>query len=386
MRKYLIIYFFFFCAFFIMGCSKNKSDFEDSQKSSLTINWDNSTLFCIVEKGGYARMHRLYDNRLMIVYEDYDGNLSQKYSSDDGKTWTKAKKIISDFYIENNVKIRVANPEFIQLKNGDLIFGCNFRPTIDDVYPFSIAICKSTDLGITWSEPQRIYSAGQRFTDGCWEPSFLQLPDETVEVYFANESNFTNSNDQEITVMQSIDNGEDWLTNRRVCYRLNSRDGMPTAVLHKDFIYVAIEDNVNGQFKPYIVKTALSERWDSPVLGESSNRKMAFKTALPNAVYAGAPYLICTDDYCVLSYQTTGNRGTDWEKSTMEVVVSNSPFEKMSGATRPFDVPINKEAKWNSLTNMGNNKIAAVSSTNFNRDYVGIWMIQGTIRYNKLEK
>lgn len=392
MRKYLIIYFLFCDLFFIMGCSKNNvpekesevEDVIDYQKSSLTINWDNSTLSCVAEKGGYARMHRLFDNRLMIVYEDHDGNISQKFSSDNGENWTKATIIVSDFYVENKVKIHVANPEFVQLKNGDLIFGCNFRPTRDEVYPFSIAICKSIDSGISWSEPQLIYSAEPRFTDGCWEPSFLQLPDDIVQVYFANEANFTDSNDQEITVMESSDNGTSWSNNRRVCYRQNSRDGMPVAVLHEDSIYVAIEDNVDGQFKPYIIKTALHDKWESPVLGESSNRKMALKIALPNAVYAGAPYLICTDDYCVLSYQTTENRGLDWEKSTMEVVVSNSPSENMAGATRPFEVPINKEAKWNSLTNMGTNKIAAISSTNFNSDYVGIWMIQGTIISNKL--
>lgn len=38
-----------------------------------------------------------------------------------------------------------------------------------------------------------------------------------------------------------------------------------------------------------------------------------------------------------------------------------------------------KEAKWGSLTDLGGNTIAALSSTNFNSDKIGVWMIKGKI-------
>jgi len=43
---------------------------------------------------------------------------------------------------------------------------------------------------------------------------------------------------------------------------------------------------------------------------------------------------------------------------------------------------LSKEAKWNSLTDLGNNKIAALSSTNFNSKTIGVWLIKGEIMNN----
>ncbi|HXL00819.1 MAG TPA: exo-alpha-sialidase, partial [Dysgonamonadaceae bacterium] len=98
---------------------------------------------------------------------------------------------------------------------------------------------------------------------------------------------------------------------------------------------------------------------------------------------AGAPYLIRTDGgYYVLSYQTTNNRTSNWELSTMEVVVSDKPSDFIS-PSQPFVVPLSKEAKWNSLCDLGNGEIAAVSSTNFKFDKIGIWMIKGEIEDNR---
>jgi hypothetical protein len=80
----------------------------------------------------------------------------------------------------------------------------------------------------------------------------------------------------------------------------------------------------------------------------------------------------------LISYQTTENRSSNWELSTMEVVISDKPYD-FRNPTQPFDVPVNKEAKWNSLSDLGNNRVAAIASTNFSSEKIGVWMIKGEI-------
>ena len=154
---------------------------------------------------------------------------------------------------------------------------------------------------------------------------------------------------------------------------------MPVAVHDGSKIYVAIEDNVSNQFKPYLVQNPIGQPWANPVLGDSPYRYPALRDPLGSQVYAGAPYLIRTDKgIYALSYQTTKSRTSNWELSTMEVVVSDRPSD-FRNPSRPFDVPLSKEAKWNSLHDLGDHVIAALASTNFNSDKTGVWMIKGEI-------
>jgi hypothetical protein len=233
---------------------------------------------------------------------------------------------------------------------------------------------------VTWSDEEILFRAGTLFCDGCWEPSFLLLPDGTIQIYFANESPYRHSDEQEISMLSSSDNGKTWNGEPiTVSFREGYRDGMPVAVHNGTEIYVSIEDNFSGQFKPYIVKSIIRNAWREAVLGESPDRYSALRNPLPDNVYAGAPYLIRTDsNLYLLSYQTTHHRASEWEHSTMEVVVSDQPRD-FRNPTYPFDVPLSKEAKWGSLTDLGGNTIAALSSTNFNSDKIGVWMIKGKI-------
>ena len=80
----------------------------------------------------------------------------------------------------------------------------------------------------------------------------------------------------------------------------------------------------------------------------------------------------------MLSYQTTQGRNSQWEFSEMEVVISRTP-DNFINPTRPFEVPLDKQAKWNSLTDLGDRKIMALSSTNFSSQDSEIWAIKGEI-------
>lgn len=358
---------------------------ENQAEKDYFIEWDNTSLICIAEEGGYPRLIKLVDESLLAVYENRRGDVVIKKSFDNGSTWSDPVVSFEAFNFTDTktgeeTRVNIANPEIIQLPDGDLLLAVNLRPRIEGIYPFSIALKRSIDNGATWSDADILFQAAELFRDGCWEPSFLLLPDGTIQIYFANEYPYQESDEQEISVLTSADNGFVWDSQpKKVSFRQNHRDGMPVGVHDGESVYVVIEDNVSGQFKPWIIRSSIKNSWEYPILSDSPGRYSALKKSLPDTVYAGAPYIIRTDSgIYLISYQTTENRSSNWELSTMEVVISDKPYD-FRNSTQPFDVPLNKEAKWNSLSDLGNNTIAALGSTNFNSEKTGVWMIKGKI-------
>ena len=358
---------------------------EDQNKKDYFIEWDNNSLVCIADEGGYPRLIRMLDESFLVVYENRRGDVVIKKSFDNGANWNDEVVSFEAFNYTNNttgenIKVNIANPEIIQLPSGDLLLAVNLRPRIEGVFPFSIALKRSTDNGETWSDFDILFQAAPHFKDGCWEPSFLLLPDGTIHIYFANEFTYLQSDEQEISVLTSTDNGYTWDSEpKTVSFRNGHRDGMPVAVHDGESIYLVIEDNVSGQFKPWLLSSPINKSWESPILADSQKRCYALKNNLPDTVYAGAPYMIrLNNGIYLISYQTTEGRTSNWELSTMEVVLSDKPYD-FRNPSQPFDVPMNKEAKWNALSYLGNNTIAALASTNFNSDKIGVWMIKGKI-------
>ncbi|NLU28573.1 MAG: exo-alpha-sialidase [Bacteroidales bacterium] len=359
---------------------------KDHNDQYYYIEWDRASLLRIAEEGGYPRLRRLNDGSFLAAYENRQGDVVVKRSSNEGVSWDDPVTAYEKFEFVDpassaSTVVNIANPEIVQLANGDILLASNLRPRKEGLYPFSIALKRSVDKGRTWSQAQILYQAAPFFRDGCWEPSFLILPDGTVQIYFANESPYRNSDEQEISMIRSVDNGYTWSENpTTVSFRQGYRDGMPVAIHDGTNIYLAIEDNLSGQFKPYIIRSAVDSPWVEAVRKDSPYRYSALRSPLPDTVYAGAPYLIRTaNNIYVLSYQTTSNRSSDWERSTMEVQVSGVPSD-FSNPSQPFIVPLSKEAKWNSLADLGNNTIAALASTNFEGEKIGVWMIKGKIR------
>ena len=321
--------------------------------------------------------------------------------------------VMKHFSVENSLgkaKVHAANPEFAQLsadnpyKPGRIIFACNYRPMNPDskaegddryrssVFPYTIAIKTSDDDGKTWSAMKHVYKSEtwkQNALSGCWEPFVLELPDGTVQIYFADETPYkkNGSNWQNISVIESKDGGQTWSKPRIVSQNGNGRDGMPVVMLLDDRIYMAIETSEAGtRLHPVVVSSTLEENWHKPVLKDSPYRFHPFRKSLKSdVVYSGAPYMITTDNYIVYSYQiadiSDDKKDNDSRHAAMEVQVcpkcdvQDGCFYTMRSASRPIDLDQWTEtAVWNSLCDLGNDEILAVSQYNGH-----VYLVRGRI-------
>jgi hypothetical protein len=349
------------------------------------INWDQSTLKKLapvngsnVTYCGYPRVIQLHDKSLICVYEVADGNIESIKSADLGNTWY-APVIVATR--QNGINMAV--PEILELKDHSLLASYNPRPSpIDSTKHFGIRTKKSYDGGMTWKGERLLYEADSKFEDGCWEPSQIQLPSGEIQLFFSNEGIYTHSNEQNISIFRSMDNGLSWTTEPQiVSFRAGKRDGMPVPILLKDKneILFSIEDNAVNTFKPSIIRGSIDGKWKSVVDGASSSRCAALAAPLPDNVYAGAPYLrqLSTGE-TILAYQGTTGRSKNWEQSCMFVTVGDNDGRNFGQTSIPFNVPINKHGLWNSLCVLDDNTIIALTSTNAYSDKgAEVWMIKG---------
>lgn len=75
--------------------------------------------------------------------------------------------------------------------------------------------------------------AGHEFANGCWEPSAVLLPSGEIQLFFANEGPYTHSDEQEISLLRSYDNGYSWSHHpETVSFRSGRRDGMPALLFY----------------------------------------------------------------------------------------------------------------------------------------------------------
>lgn len=328
------------------------------------IYWDINSQQVIFPTGNYARLIPLQDGRLMAVAES-GGGISCCYSQNNGQTWSAPELII-----RNADKLPFSVPDVIQLSDGTIIVGYNPRPSrpFSDDRRFGIRVIRSLDNGKTWEQPVFVYDAQSVFEDGCWEPSFLELPDGEVQLYFANENNFVNSNDQEISMCRSYDKGISWSEPVRVCYRAGSRDGMPSAIItDSGEIVVIVEDNGwpgYGGFRATTVRTGLASNWSNWVDAGSGARDMIFADQTEKSSVSAAPYIrkLATGETIASWQGNKGGRINGEDGYDMFVAVGDKEAKNFRFVTEPFGLDLQKHALWNSLGVGNDGEVFAVAS------------------------
>ena len=249
----------------------------------------------------------------MCAYER-GGIAYARFAADPFGMWSGERIVAKGFVVTNvagNVKVALANAEFVQLRSGRIVYGVNLRPAGRryEVSPSAIGVTVSDDAGTTWM-PLKVICSAPVLADGvrrgCWEPFFLELPDGTVQMYFADESPYVDGRRkyQEIAVMDSLD-GLVWANRRTASYAPRCRDGMPVAIIEGDQIMMAIESNPpKHHLFPQIVRTSVADPWKTPVGDPSPDRCRPLADAADfRMMKAGAPYLVATKQHLILSWQ-----------------------------------------------------------------------------------
>ena len=321
------------------------------------IFWDTATKKQIFSSGGYPRMIELQDGRLMAVCENKGIDIA--FSSNKGNTWTAPTKIVM------NGNIPECAPDLIQLSDGTILVAYNPRPSAPYSADrlFGIHLKRSTDNGKTWSDDVTVFDGNYDFRDGCWEPAFLEMPDGEVHLYFADETPYTNNDDQRIAICRSNDKGVTWTAPKTVAYHSGSRDGMPSAViLDNDSIALCFENPGwpgVGDFIPTIAVCAVKDNWKRFVPYPSTNRWQAINRDYVAAqVKGGAPYIRKLPwGETVLSHQTHYNG-----KYEMMVYVGDEKAQSFKAMSNPFKTSANEDYMWNSVSVIDTGVVVAVGN------------------------
>ena len=337
-----------------------------SQGTDFSISWGGPV---DLGPGGYARVHRLSDGRLMAAYER-GGDMMVRFNVG-GKTdkWTDPQRVARHFSATNGsdaVRVNLVNAEFAQLGTKRILLACNMRPAEKkcDVHPYAIAIASSDDGGKNWS-PLRIVYRGRGCSDGvargCYEPFILPLAGGSAQLFYADETPYTvgRSKYQEISVMETTDGGETWSVPRTASYAPKCRDGMPVVLQLGEWRYLAIESNPAGtRLHPQIIRSRVSDNWRDAVGCPSPDRFEPFLSPPDwRTVLGGAPYIAATENFVLLSWQERTGRGDVAETKTVARVaavpkpeIRDGRFTTMRGVSSPPN-EMNRSLKmrWNAL-------------------------------------
>jgi len=324
----------------------------------------------LVEEDGasYARVARLGSETLLIGY-DRGGRIYVRRSTDDGRSWGKRQLVAA----EDAEGVSAHNAELTRLDNGTVLLAYNLRAGGNANRRYALKVKASTDGGQSWALRATVFEAGFTGGRGVWEPIMRPLPSGALQLYAANEYPYAESDDQEITMWRSTDQGRSWSDGTTISYRTGHRDGMPVPLLLRDGgIALTIEDNgLGGPFKPAIVRSpSVRDAWaDVPIGGDSDQRHRALSAdaQLPRRAYGGAPYLVqFPQGETILSFQSTAGReagGDPVAHSTMAVGIGTPTARDFSRLSYPFDVPPNDRAVWNSLFVKDSTTVTAVTTT-----------------------
>ena len=408
----------------LSACNDKKNgvtdDFDDSFRavpvtpvSGIRIMWDYGSLRQLASRGSAPKMLRVSEQVLVAVY-DYYGNVYLIKSENNGVTWGAAVMLFArgahtgaDGTESIAISDIMVQPAFTLLPDGTLVAACAVRyqySLVNDVYEYAAALkCRRINSATLTLEPVMDVYANY----GVENPAFLQLPDGTLQLYFSNGANSVpirtlNStdidlmafNEQLITVIESTDGGATWSSSimdfgadgvdrswtgaRVVVSRAHRKNVCPAPIILGENIVVGLADNNTLNYKPYTVRSPLSENWKYAVTGDTPDRRYALYDILPDKYFVSAPdLLVLPGGETVLSYETDEERYTGFE--TMELAIGDKDAYFFKHRNRPFPFADDQKAVGNSLMLFDDHTVVALTGSNRNiaETETAPWFIKG---------
>jgi hypothetical protein len=412
-----------------VACNKNddnnpETPIDDAYKpvkvtptDGLRLTWDYSSLSKAVNLGSTPKAIRASDGTLFLVYQN-DNNVYMVQSKDNGVSWSGNTTLFPrSSHIGKNGDVDLTFTEFMgqptvyQLRNGDLVAACavkyqytltNTSPATVVEFPAAIKVRRITNNGTTLEEIREVYA-----NLGCQNPSFLQLPNGQLQLYFANGTKLQTINtlnstimstaipEQAIVLISSDDEGRtwssyikdfgpdgvdrSWIGTKDVASRTGGSNNYPVPVVLGENIVVALADNKKMTFKPFTVRTPLSANWDIPVKGDTPDRDYALYEILPDKyLMTGTSLYVLPSGETMLAYESDEARNTGFE--VMEVAIGNDDARNFKFRTRPFRLPEKEKAINNSIVLLDNNTAMAFTASNhasINANTLSPWSIKG---------
>ncbi len=387
------------------------------------MRWDAEVK--MTKSSGYPRMAQRADGTLLLTT---DGGVGFT-STDKGHTWTKlTDRIVKNIstsatYTKDGTEytfstITRANFQPFVLEDGTVFLGYRFHTntsasgyTKGDPFYTSIRVITSTDGGLTYNKDSEeilvedvnlIPDNNGATGHGFWEPFFLQIDENTIACYYADDLNIhktgTNNNkhaQQRIAYVTYDIPTKTWdKTVRTAIYRggsngMSTRDGMPMATTLSDGTFAMVVEAQdfsswlgNGTDSTFVVGLSLSEdgrTWSDPVPVFGPFDLAAGKLCAAPSIATlpdGRVIITCqTDD----SYNNTYSKEItdkidDTYERAMGIAISNAPITgntilkaidpenpKEDGAAEGFtrlenvfDFADNEYSVWNAAFNCGN--------------------------------
>ncbi|MBQ4557513.1 MAG: hypothetical protein IJA60_07700 [Clostridia bacterium] len=375
-----------------------------------TMRWDEEA---VANGGGYPRMAQRADGTLLLT----TGGGIILHSTDKGHTWVKqpqrtvANASTSATITKDGVEytfdtITRANFQPFVVSDGTVLLGYRFHTstgsyTKGDPFYTSIRVMTSIDGGVTFDEEEILVEDVATGSNGFWEPFFVQIDEDTVLCYYADDLNVYSTAQQRIAYVTYDVTTKTWdKTPKIAIYRggengKNTRDGMPMVTRLVDGTYamvVEVQDfaswmkvgtktgfealfNQVYTDSTFVVGLSLSDdgiTWDDPI-------PVFGPLDLTAGVFCAAPSIATLPDgRVIITCQTddtyTGSYGTGSNVRAMAVAISDSAITKDTvltaidptnpkadgaavGFTRINDVftfAENEYCIWNAAFNCGN--------------------------------
>ncbi len=168
----------------------------------------------------YPRIKQMNNGEYIMFFMSGQTGYNIYYTrSKDLQHWSATEKIF-DREASSDRKM-YSSADAIVLENGDIIVAAGYRVQYTgNQLTNGIQIRRSSDNGVTWTDPETIY------TGAVWEPSLLQLPSGEVQIYWTNTHvegstdpyGRKDDNSTGTAMLRSFDNGKTWNGNPAVPY------------------------------------------------------------------------------------------------------------------------------------------------------------------------